>query len=88
MKKIVALSASLMMATLCWAEPGAKVDFPKDYRSSFTPYLSLNRTQNPDQYIRLFINDKGLSGTQVDGSDARPWMKRTSSLSRRIGWKV
>ncbi|WP_415890693.1 cytochrome P460 family protein [Neptuniibacter sp. SY11_33] len=67
MKLLSTMAAGLLTTTLCWAGPGDQVDFPADYKTNFTPYLSLNRTQNHDQYIRLYINDKGLSGTQENG---------------------
>ncbi|MAY42025.1 cytochrome P460 family protein [uncultured Neptuniibacter sp.] len=66
-KKTTALLAGILTTTLCWAGPGDKVDFPAEYKTKFTPYLSLNRTQNHDQYIRLYINDKGLSGIEENG---------------------
>ncbi len=51
----------------------SKIKFPKDYKTTFTNYLSLDRTQNDDQIMRLFANDiamKGLreTGTFPDGS--------------------
>jgi len=67
MKFVSIMAASLLTASAAWAGPGDEVNFPSNYKSSFTPYLSLNRTQNHDQYIRLYINDQGLSGTQEDG---------------------
>ncbi|WP_067861684.1 cytochrome P460 family protein [Neptuniibacter marinus] len=67
MKKVIALTAGIIGSSLCWAGPGDEINFPADYLTNFTPYLSLNRTQNPDQYIRLYINDKGLSGTEENG---------------------
>ncbi len=67
MKKLLTLIAGILSTSLCLAEPGDKVEYPADYLTNFTPYLSLNRTQHQDQYIRLFINDKGLSGTDENG---------------------
>ena len=46
---------------------GEKIAFPKDYRSTYTNYLSLDRTQNPDQVIRLFANDIAMQGPGADG---------------------
>ncbi len=43
------------------------IPFPADYRTTFTNYLSLDRTQNPDQIIRLFANDTALEGPGADG---------------------
>ncbi len=45
----------------------AKISFPTDYASSFTNYLSLDRTQNPDQIIRLFGNEQAMQGPGPDG---------------------
>ncbi len=67
MKKLSILAAGMLSSALCWAAPGDQVDFPANYKTEFTPYMSLNRTQNPDQYIRLYINKKGLSGTEKSG---------------------
>ena len=67
MKKGIGFIAGIVFASSGWAGPGDGVSFPTNYRDNFTPYLSLNRTQNPDQYIRLYINDKGLSGTETNG---------------------
>jgi len=38
-----------------------RVGFPKDYRATFENYISLDRTQNDDQVIRLFANEKALA---------------------------
>lgn len=67
MKFASIMAATMLSASMAWAGPGDNVSFPSDYKNTFTPYLSLNRTQNHDQYIRLYINDQGLSGTQKDG---------------------
>lgn len=44
-----------------------KIQLPEDYRATFTNYLSLDRTQNPDQVIRLFGNEIAMQGTGADG---------------------
>ena len=78
---------------------GAEISFPKDYRETFTNYLSLDRVQNPDQVIRLFANDVAMQGPGADGKlpygsiivgevykakkDASGAV-RTSTLGRRI----
>lgn len=67
MKAFKIAIVSMFITTLTWADPGTQVSFPKDYKTTFTPYLSLNRTQNPDQYIQLYINQQGLSGTDKNG---------------------
>lgn len=50
-----------------------RVAFPADYRSSMVNYLSLDRTQNDDQIIRLFATQGAMaaakSGTELpDGT--------------------
>lgn len=44
-----------------------RVALPKDYAIQFTEYLSLDRVQHPDQFIRLFANDVALEGTDQSG---------------------
>ena len=46
---------------------GDQISFPANYKETFTNYLSLDRTQNPDQIIRLFANDTALQGPGADG---------------------
>lgn len=41
------------------------LSFPADYKQSFTNYLSLDRTQNADQIIRLFANDKTIAAAKA-----------------------
>jgi len=45
----------------------AVVAFPVDYQKTFTNYLSLDRTQNDDQIIRLFANDIAMKGPDETG---------------------
>ena len=70
MKKILT-TACLVSALLVLAMEGSEQDnpiaFPADYQTTFTNYLSLDRTQNPDQVIRLFANDTALAGPGADG---------------------
>lgn len=61
-----AASAMLMMASAV-AENPAHISYPADYKTSFTNYLSLDRTQNGDQIIRLFANDVAMQGPAGDG---------------------
>lgn len=54
------------------ANAAEEIVFPKDYKT-FENYLSIDRTQDPDQIIRLFANGKALdavrSGKELpDGS--------------------
>ncbi len=43
------------------------IAFPDNYAETYTNYLSLDRTMNPDQVIRLFANDVALQGPDADG---------------------
>lgn len=47
------------------AESG--IEYPVDYRSTFSNYLSLDRIQNPDQIIRLYANDAAMEGPNEEG---------------------
>ncbi|MEM7307930.1 MAG: cytochrome P460 family protein [Planctomycetota bacterium] len=42
--------------------PETGIALPRDYRETFTNYLSLDRVQNHDQIIRLFANDVAMRG--------------------------
>lgn len=42
-----------------------RVAFPEGYAKAFTNYLSLDRTQNDDQVIRLFANEKALAAAKA-----------------------
>lgn len=44
-----------------------RVKLPEDYRSAYVEYLSLDRTQNPDQFIRLFANPIAMEGPDDSG---------------------
>ncbi len=59
-------TASLLLST---AAPGDvdKIAFPENYPDTYSNYLSLDRTQNPDQIIRLFANEIALQGPGDDG---------------------
>jgi len=48
----------------------ARVSLPEDYREGFFEYLSLDRVQNPDQFIRLFANDVAMQGANQKGEYA------------------
>lgn len=43
------------------------VNLPKNYRETFVEYLSLDRVQNPDQFIRLFANKTAMLGKNNEG---------------------
>ena len=57
---------SLLTVSSVYADD-AKISFPADYATTYTNYLSLDRTQNPDQIIRLFANDIAMQGPGEDG---------------------
>ena len=44
-----------------------RVSLPENYRDSFVEYLSLDRVQNHDQFIRLFANKIALRGPDKNG---------------------
>ena len=67
MKYLLCLLATVGLVTgSAWADSD-QIKYPQDYRSSFTNYLSLDRTQNPDQIIRLFANNIAMQGPGADG---------------------
>ncbi len=49
-------------------DPKTDIAFPKDYATTFTNYLSLDRVQNDDQVIRLFANDIAIKGMKETGT--------------------
>lgn len=65
--KLAALCASVALLTSSVFAADMEIKFPADYRTTYTNYLSLNRTQNPDQIIRLFANDIAMQGAGADG---------------------
>lgn len=67
-KSAVALLLLLFLSAGAAAAGEPRIDFPVGYAKDFTNYLSLDRTQNPDQVIRLFGNDKALAGAGADGA--------------------
>ena len=58
---------SIFLAPAAYSEDGKMIAFPADYASTYTNYLSLDRTQNPDQIIRLFGNERAMQGPGSDG---------------------
>jgi hypothetical protein len=65
--KFAAVALSLILPLAALAAPTIAADgiaFPKDYKTTFINYLSLDRTQNEDQIIRLFANDKALAAAK------------------------
>jgi len=68
MHRIIMLVAAAVFLTSASAQDKSKkIAFPDDYRSTYTNYLSLDRTQNADQTIRLFANDVAMQGPGKDG---------------------
>lgn len=68
-KKLAFVGFCLLLAQSAFAQDKAsEIVFPKDYQTKFKNYLSLDRTQNDDQIMRLFINDVGLKGFRETGT--------------------
>lgn len=65
---VLVLASSLVLVTARGGESQTDaIAFPEGYASTYTNYLSLDRTQNPDQIIRLFANDTAMAGPDGDG---------------------
>jgi hypothetical protein len=47
-----------------------RIAFPENYRTEFSNYLNLGRTQNPDQIIHLYANEAAQAGPSDDGAFA------------------
>lgn len=62
---LIALSC-ILNAAIAVAED-SPIQFPADYKTAFTNYLNLDRTQNPDQIIHLYANDIALQGMRETG---------------------
>lgn len=58
--------AALAIAGTAFAED-TKIKLPADYRSTFTNYLNIDRTQNDDQIIHMFANDIAEKGMKETG---------------------
>jgi len=56
----------LLVSFSAKAEEG-RVLLPDGYKKEFIEYLSLDRIQNPDQFIRLFANDVAMQGKNQKG---------------------
>lgn len=59
------LALICLLTGIAQANPG-QIEFPANYKD-FVQYLSLDRTQNPDQIIRLFADPTALSGVDKNG---------------------
>ena len=64
-KSLIVLACYMIAYTVSAEEP--RIKYPSDYKQTFTNYLSLDRTQNADQIIRLFANDIALKGVRETG---------------------
>ncbi len=62
---LVMLACSMMVYTA--SAEDQRIQFPENYQTTFTNYLSLDRVQNADQIIRLFANDIALKGMKENG---------------------
>lgn len=56
----------LLFSITAYAEKH-RVLIPKDYKTNFVEYLSLDRVQNPNQFIRLYANDVAMKGKSSRG---------------------
>jgi hypothetical protein len=63
---IVAVLTGSMIPYVTVADE-TRIQFPSNYKATFTNYLNLDRTQNPDQIIRLYANDIALEGVRATG---------------------
>lgn len=64
--RYLGIAAALLVATTI-ARADERVALPEEYKETFTEYLELDRTQNPDQFIRLFANAVALQGPDLEG---------------------
>lgn len=60
MKAMPVVFGLALITTMAIADE-PRVAFPANYATSFKNYLSLDRTQNEDQIIRLFANETALT---------------------------
>jgi len=60
---------SLLFAFLCSSitQAAEQIVLPAHYKETFVEYLSLDRVQNPDQFIRLFANETAMQGRDENG---------------------
>ncbi|MCE2027275.1 cytochrome P460 family protein [Sessilibacter corallicola] len=66
MRPLVSFIALFFALTVSAGED-LRVGLPKDYKETYTEYLSLDRIQNHDQFIRLFANDVAMKGADENG---------------------
>ena len=65
MKSNIALL--LLFVTFVANAGDQRVSLPGNYKESFVEYLSLDRVQNHDQFIRLFANDAAMAEKNTKG---------------------
>lgn len=65
-QKLLIALATTFLACTGFAQDGA-IKFPADYKSTYTNYLNLDRTQNDDQIIRLYANDIAVESMKANG---------------------
>ena len=61
-RQVLAAITAYLFASLAFAQ-GNAIAYPSDYKLQFTNYLSLDRTLNEEQIIRLYANDIALKGS-------------------------
>lgn len=62
---IISILISIVAAS---AQAGSEnVNWPGDYKRTFTHYFSGDRTANEKQIIRIYANDKAIAGVQSNG---------------------
>ena len=68
MKHHCLIFSILISLTAASAQAGPEnVNWPGDYKRTFTHYFSGDRTANDKQIIRIYANDKALAGVQANG---------------------
>ncbi|BAQ16590.1 cytochrome P460 family protein [Methyloceanibacter caenitepidi] len=63
-RKGYAFALGLVLAAGMASADEERISFPRDYKTQFENYLSLDRVQNPDQIIRLFANDVAIEAAK------------------------
>lgn len=63
-RKGYAFALGLVLAAGMASADDERISFPRDYKTQFENYLSLDRVQNPDQIIRLFANNVAIEAVK------------------------
>jgi len=61
---IIGSALAILMGSIVLAEE-ARISFPANYKADMINYLSLDRTQNDDQIIRLFASKAALEAARA-----------------------